>query len=71
MTFARHYEETVRVRVQRHAGFREALRREGILSVFDPSRRESLAMLFLDLHRYGYVIGWIFGIWFFPRGSCI
>ncbi|HXU20203.1 MAG TPA: transcriptional regulator [Verrucomicrobiae bacterium] len=30
MALTRHYEETVRVRVQRDAGFREALLREGI-----------------------------------------
>jgi len=41
------------------------------LSVFDPSRRQALAMLFLDLRRYGYLIGWIFGIWFFPLGILI
>jgi hypothetical protein len=47
------------------------LRGADFLSVFDPSRREALAMLFLDLHRYGYVIGWIFGIWFFPFGVLV
>jgi len=41
------------------------------LSVFDLSRRQALAMLFLDLHRYGYLIGWIFGIWFFPLGVLV
>lgn len=41
------------------------------LSVFEPSRREALAMLFLDLRRYGYIIGWIFGIWFFPLGVLV
>jgi hypothetical protein len=47
------------------------LRGADFLSVFDPSRREALAMLFLDLHRYGYVILWIFGIWFFPLGVLV
>ena len=28
-------------------------------------------MLFLDLHRYGYVIGWIFGPWLFFFGLLV
>src|SRR3984893_15407701 len=36
------------------------LRAADFLSVFDQPQREALAMLFLDLHRYGYVIGGIF-----------
>jgi hypothetical protein len=28
-------------------------------------------MLFLDLHRYGYVVGWIFGPWLFHLGVLI
>lgn len=41
------------------------------LSAFDPSQRRALAMLFLDLRRYGYLIGWIFGVWFFPLGILV
>ena len=41
------------------------------LSVFDQLQREALAMLFLDLHRYGLVIGWILGLWFFPLGVLV
>jgi hypothetical protein len=41
------------------------------LSVFDQRQREALAMLFLDLHRYGYIVGWIFGLWFFPFGVLV
>ena len=41
------------------------------LSVFDKRQLEAMAMLFLDLHRYGYVIGWIFGIWLFPVGILV
>jgi len=34
-------------------------------------QREAMAMLFLDLHRYGYVIGWIFGPWLFFFGLLV
>jgi hypothetical protein len=38
----------------------------------DQPQREAMAMLFLDLHRYGYVFGWIFGPWLFLlRAACI
>jgi hypothetical protein len=37
------------------------LRGADFLSVLSEPQRAALAMLFLDLHRYGYVIGWIFG----------
>jgi uncharacterized protein DUF4386 len=47
------------------------LRGTGFLTAFDQSRREALAMLFLDLHRYGYVIGWIFGPWLFFLGVLV
>jgi hypothetical protein len=30
-----------------------------------------MAMLFLDLHRYGYVVGWILGLWLFPFGVLV
>lgn len=42
-----------------------------LLTAFDQPRREALAMLFLDLHRYGYVIGWIFGPWLFFLGVLV
>lgn len=41
------------------------------LSVIDQQNREALAMLFLDLHRYGYIVGWIFGPWLFHLGVLI
>jgi hypothetical protein len=41
------------------------------LSVINQLNREALAMLFLDLHRYGYVVGWIFGPWLFHLGVLI
>ncbi|MBV9442759.1 MAG: DUF4386 domain-containing protein [Acidobacteriaceae bacterium] len=47
------------------------LRSADFLSVFDQPHRESLAMLFLDLHRYGYVVGWIFGPWLLHLGALI
>lgn len=47
------------------------LRGADFLSIFDPSQRQALAMLFLDLHRYGYIIGWILGLWLFPFGMLV
>jgi hypothetical protein len=47
------------------------LRGADFLSFFDQQHREALAMLFLDLHRYGYVVGWIFGPWLFHLGALI
>jgi len=47
------------------------LRGADYLSVFDQAQRQALALLFLDLHRYGYVIGWIFGLYFFPFGMLV
>jgi Domain of unknown function (DUF4386) len=41
------------------------------LSIFDQPQREALAMLFLDLHRYGFVVGWILGLWLFPFGVLV
>jgi len=41
------------------------------LSVINQQNREALAMLFLDLHRYGYIVGWIFGPWLFHLGVLI
>ena len=37
----------------------------------DQPQREAMAMLFLDLRRYGYVIGWIFGPWLFFFGLLV
>ena len=47
------------------------LRGADFLSVLDQPQRQALALLFLDLHRYGYVIGWIFGLWLFPFGMLV
>jgi len=47
------------------------LRGADFLSFFDQPRREALAMLFLDLHHYGYVVGWIFGPWLIHLGALI
>jgi hypothetical protein len=47
------------------------LRRADFLSVFDRPQREALAMLFLDLHRYGYIVGWLFGPWLFFFGLLV
>jgi Domain of unknown function (DUF4386) len=44
------------------------LRGADFLSVFDKRQLEAMAMLFLDLHCYGYVVGWILGLWLFPFG---
>ncbi len=47
------------------------LRGADFLSAFDERQRQAMAMLFLDLHRYGFVIGWIFGVWLFPVGLLV
>jgi Domain of unknown function (DUF4386) len=47
------------------------LRGADFLSVFDKRQLEAMAMLFLDLHRYGYVVGWILGLWLFPFGVLV
>jgi len=37
------------------------------LSIFEKAQRDALAMLFLNLHHYGYVVAEIFwGLWLFP-----
>jgi hypothetical protein len=46
-------------------------RGSNFLSVFDQPQRESLAMLFLDVRRYGYDVGWIFGLWLFHFRVCV
>ncbi|HYK36875.1 DUF4386 domain-containing protein [Alloacidobacterium sp.] len=35
------------------------LRSADFLSVFDKSQLEAMTMLCLDLHRYGYIVGWL------------
>jgi len=47
------------------------LRGADFLSVLGQPQRESLAMLFLELHRYGYIVGWIFGPWLFFLGVLV
>ena len=47
------------------------LRGADFLSVFDKRQLDAMAMLFLDLHRYGYAVGWIFGLWLFPFGVLV
>lgn len=42
------------------------------LSIFEKSQREALAMLFLNLHHYGFVVAEIFwGLWLFPLGLLV
>src|SRR5215467_6723771 len=45
------------------------LRGENFLAVLDKRQLEAMAMLFLDLHRYSYIVGSIYGLWFFPSAS--
>jgi Domain of unknown function (DUF4386) len=47
------------------------LRGADFLSVFDKRQLEAMAMLLLDLHRYGYVVGWIFGLFHFHFGVLV
>ena len=47
------------------------LRGADFLSVFDKRQLEAMALLFLDLHRYGYVVGWILGLCLFPFGVLV
>jgi len=47
------------------------VRGPGFLSVFDQHQLQAIAILFLDLHRYGYFIGYIFGLWLFPFGLLV
>src|SRR6202158_2321704 len=42
------------------------------LSVFDKAQRGALAMLFLNLHGYGFdVAGILWGLWLFPLGLLV
>ena len=46
--------------------------RGDFLSVFEQPQRDALAMVFLTLHNYGFVIGMIFwGLWLFPFGVLV
>jgi hypothetical protein len=47
------------------------LRGADFLSVFDKRQLEAMALLFLDLHRYGYIVGSIFGLWLFHFGVLV
>ena len=47
------------------------LRGANFLPVFSQPQRESLALLFLDVRRSGYDVGWIFGLWLFHFGVCV
>jgi hypothetical protein len=47
------------------------LRGADFLPVFNQPQRESLAMLLLGVRRYGYDIGWIFGLSLFHFGVCV
>jgi hypothetical protein len=47
------------------------VRGSDFLSVLDKHQQEAMAMLFLDLHRYGYIVGSIFGLWLFPFGVLV
>jgi Domain of unknown function (DUF4386) len=42
------------------------------LSTFEKPQRDALAMLFVNLHRYGFVVAEIFwGLWLFPLGLLV
>ncbi|HET9695588.1 MAG TPA: DUF4386 domain-containing protein [Terriglobales bacterium] len=44
----------------------------GSLSLFDQPHRDALAMLFLNLHGYGFDVAGIFwGLWLFPLGLLV
>jgi len=44
----------------------------GYLSAFEPAQLNALAMVFLDMHRHGYVIAEIFwGLWLLPFGLLV
>jgi hypothetical protein len=48
------------------------LRGADFLSIFEKPQRDALAMLFLNLHRYGFVVAEIFwGLWLFPLGLLV
>lgn len=42
------------------------------LSIFEKPQRDALAMLFINLHHYGFVVAEIFwGLWLFPLGLLV
>src|SRR5882724_6129415 len=42
------------------------------LSIFEKPQRDALAMLFLNLHHYGFVVAEMFwGLWLFPLGLLV
>jgi Domain of unknown function (DUF4386) len=42
------------------------------VSIFEKPQREALAMLFLNLHHYGFVVAEMFwGLWLFPLGLLV
>jgi hypothetical protein len=42
------------------------------LSIFEKPQRDALAMLFLNLHHYGFVVAEVFwGLWLFPLGLLV
>ena len=42
------------------------------LSIFEKGQRDALAMLFLNLHHYGFVVAEVFwGLWLFPLGLLV
>ncbi|MHB8128967.1 MAG: DUF4386 domain-containing protein [Mobilitalea sp.] len=44
----------------------------GYLTAFEPSQLQTLAMLFLDLHKHGAIIATIFwGLWLLPLGLLV
>lgn len=47
------------------------LRGADFLPVLNQPQRESLAMVFLGVRGYGYLVGWIFGLWLFHFGVCV
>jgi uncharacterized protein DUF4386 len=47
------------------------LRGADFLTIFDQSQRKAMAMLFLDLHRYGFVVGWMTGLYLFHFGVLV
>lgn len=46
------------------------LRGADFLPVLNQPQRESLAMVFLDVGGYGYLVGWVFGLCLFHFGVC-
>jgi hypothetical protein len=42
-----------------------------IMKAFEPEQKHDLAMLFLNIHRYGLVIFNIGGLWFIPFGQLV